>query len=1033
FPHEGTFLYGIDARTGKLLWRNGTQCENGHQLSLAPGGHLYMTGRDIWVPKDFRGYSKPYYGSPTPFLRADGRFVNGFGSSIEDDPERPKIAGAFLALLGVVKDGVRYIGASAWKVEGEEKKREMLWQHPTPDRWVDADSGIGVRMKGSPVIFRYDPDLSSLVFAGDTLFHSAFDLDPKKGVGSGIYARDPKDGKVLWSVEIPERANQLVVANGRLFVGTRSGTIYSFAPAGTAVSGEQTEKIEPVPAASDDEKELAAATETIIAQSGVSEGYALVLDCQSGQLAAELAQRTKLSVIAVFSDPAAAAKARDAYCQANLHLTRIVTWTAAKDAVLPYSSFFADLIVSESAVLGGALPANMQEIARLQKPIRGIALIGGKQTAAALDQWTAATKQKDWQAIDSSGHWAKRTRPRLPDAGAWTHMYGDAGNTGCSHDGVLKPPLGVAWFGAPQIEQPGRHTALIVDGILIVPQPNALEACDQYTGRRLWRLDAGSVGVSIAASGKYIYTKIAHVLAQLDLLTGKEKASYLTAFGKEHSWGWFAVGEDGKRVYGAAGGGLFCTEMESGKGNIVWAIGGPKVKDTEKINGTIAMEGGRIYVLGGAANEAQRADAIAQMRAWMKTQSKALSEEFEKQVKDRDIRELIAVDAASGKILYRRGVDISNCGGKWLRPAGFGGRRHYNPYVNLGMYAHNGVVVIASQGRADKGWPMWNAGAYKVRASTAIDGKTGKLLWYKFTNHRTRPVIIDDTLHVEPWAYDLRSGEKKTRLHPITGEAADWAWCRPDKQCGIFSASKYFLFGRNKGFGYKDLLNDEGLYTFWHSRSNCFVDHVSGGGLMIKPPQAIYCKCQWSLPFTVAMGQVSNHPAAAPMFAQPGRTLPVKHLRLDFGANGDRRDEAGRLWLNTNRPINHKLLLGYDVQFIMYEGGSEVRRSSRFTPVENADPRFVFASTLVGLKRCVLPVVRPEDGTGSFRVRLGFSAMPGDQPGQRVFDVRLNGRTVLENFDVAAQAGGQNRAVWKEFTVDVKSDIVLDMIPKSAT
>ncbi|MCH8043289.1 MAG: PQQ-binding-like beta-propeller repeat protein, partial [Planctomycetes bacterium] len=694
FPHEGTFLYGIDANTGKLLWRNGTQAENSGQLSLAPGGHLYMTGRDIWVPKDFRGYSKPYYGSPTPFLRADGRFVNGFGSSIEDDPERPKIAGAFLSLLGVVKDGVRYIGGSAWKVEGEEKKREMLWQHPTPDRWVDADSGIGVRMKGSPVIFRYDPDLSSLVFAGDTLFHSAFDLDPKKGVGSGIYARDPKDGKVLWSVEIPERANQLVVANGRLFVGTRSGTIYSFAPAGTAASGDQAEKIEPVLAASDVEKELAAATETIIAQSGVSEGYALVLDCQSGQLAAELAQRTKLSVIAVFSDPAAAAKARDAYCQANLHLTRIVTWTAAKDAVLPYSSFFADLIVSESAVLGGELPANMQEIARLQKPIRGVALIGGKQTAEALKKWTAATKQKDWQAIESSGSWAKRTRPRLPDAGAWTHMYGDAGNTGCSHDGVLKPPLGVAWFGAPQIEQPGRHTALIVDGILIVPQPNALEACDQYTGRRLWRLDAGSVGVSIAASGKHVYAKIAHVLAQIDLLTGKEKASYLTAFGKEHPWGWFAVGEEGKRVYGAAGGGLFCTEMESGKGNIIWAIGGPKVKDSEKIGGTIAMEGGRIYILGGAANEAQRADAIAQMRAWMKTQSKALSEEFEKQVKDRDIRELIAVDADTGKILFRRGVDISNCGGKWLRPAGFGGRRHYNPYVSLGMYAHNGVVVI---------------------------------------------------------------------------------------------------------------------------------------------------------------------------------------------------------------------------------------------------------------------------------------------------------------------------------------------------
>jgi outer membrane protein assembly factor BamB len=1038
FPHEGTFLYGIDANTGKLLWRNGTQAENGGQLSLAPGGHLYVTGRDIWVPKDFRGYSHPYYGSPTPFLRADGRFVNGFGSSKEDDPERPKIEGgvwhkSFLSLLGVVKDGVRYIGASAWKVEGEEKKREILWQHATPDRWVDADSGIGVRMKGTPVIFRYDPDLSTLVFAGDTLFHSAFDQDPKKGVGSGIYARDPKTGKILWSVEIPERANQLMVAGGRLFVGTRRGTIYSFAAAGTPVIADRVEKTEAVAATDDTGQQWAAAVKTIIAQTGVKEGYAVVLDCNSGQLAAELAQRTKLNVIAVFSDPAAAAKAREAYCRANLHLTRIVTWTAPPDAVLPYSSFFADLIVSESAVLGGDLPANVAELMRLQKPIRGIALIGGKQSPEALKKWTTATKQKDWQAIDSAGSWAKRTRPRLVDGGAWTHMFGDAGNTGCSHDGVLKPPLGVAWYGAPQIQQPGGHTALIIDGILVVPQPNALEACDQYTGRRLWRLDAGSVGVSIAASGKHVYTKIAHVLAQLDLLTGKEVASYLTAFGKEHPWGWYAVSEDGKTVYGAAGGGLFATEMESGKGNIRWAIGGPKAKDADKIGGMIAMNNGRIFILGGAASDAQRAVAIAQMREWMKTQSKAMREEYEKQIKDRDIRELIAVDAASGKIVFRRGVDVSNCGGKWMRPTGFGSKRHYNPHVMMGMYAHNGVVVIASESKADKGWQVWNSGGYQVRGCTAIDGQSGKLLWYKFTNHRTRPVIIDDTLHAEPWAFDLRTGKKKTRLHPITGEEADWAWCRSDKQCGIFSASKHFLFGRNKGFGYKDLLNDEGLYTFWHSRSNCFVDHVSGGGLMIKPPQAIYCKCEWSLPFTVAMGQVTNLPAAAPMFAQPGRTLPVKHLRLDFGASGDRRDADGRLWLTANRPVNHKLLLSYDVQTILHEGGSDVRRSARFTDVENANPPFVFASALVGLKRCVLPVVRPEDGTGTFRVRLGFAAMPGDKPGQRVFDVRINGRTVLEGFDVVAEAGGQNRAVWKEFTVDVERDLVLDLLPKTAT
>ena len=48
-----------------------------------------------------------------------------------------------------------------------------------------------------------------------------------------------------------------------------------------------------------------------------------------------------------------------------------------------------------------------------------------------------------------------------------------------------------------------------------------------------------------------------------------------------------------------------------------------------------------------------------------------------------------------------------------------------------------------------------------------------------------------------------------------------------------------------------------------------------------------------------------------------------------------------------------------------------------------------------------------------FRVRLGFSALPGDQPGQRVFDVLLNGKTVLQDFDILSESGQPDSAVWK--------------------
>lgn len=1037
FPHAGTFVYALDANTGELLWRNGTQAENSGQNTLAPGGHLYLTQNQVWVPKDFHGFSAPQYGAPVPFRRSDGQFLSVWPDP--EDPEVPKFDSAniwvriFWPLYGVVKDGVRYIGPEAWHTADEHKTRKQVYKQELTGRWTDHDSGAGVRIKGEPVIFRYDPDLSSIVYAGDTLFHSAFDRDPEKdGTGCGIYARNPKDGKELWSTNLPTRANQLIVANGRLIVATRTGMIYCYAPLSAQAPKPGLLREETVEHPFKSSDLIKTAADQIVETSAITEGYAIVADCKDGQLALELARSTNLYVCAVFSDEAAMSRARAAFVSANMHLTRIVTWLRPAGENLPFPSYWADLIVSEQAVLGGALPAPGDDLFRMQKPIRGVALLGGHQEQDGLPAWIASTKQAGWKLLKNGGQWARRTRPPLPEAGSWTHMYGDAGNTGCSDDGVLKAPIGVVWYGNPQVRQPGKHTALVVNGLLVVPEPNALEVCDQYTGRRLWRREIGSVGVSIAASSTHIYARIQHVMVKLDIMTGEEVGTYLSAFGKEHGWGWFAVSDDGKTIYGSAGGGIFASEMESGQGNILWQVGGPKADEKDRLGGLITMGDGKIFVLAGQAKPAQRADALVQMRGWMVTQEAKLREEFEAQVDKRDIRELIAIDTASGKILYRRGVDVSNCGGSWLRSQGYGSKRGYNPHVGMGLYFRNGVVVIASESDADKGWGVWNSGSYQGRAITAIDGKEGTLLWYKFTDHRTRPVIVGDTIHAEPWAYDLHTAEKKTRIHPITGESADWAWCRPDKQCGIFSASRHFLFGRNKGFGYHDLSGDQGLFTFWHSRSNCHVDHVSGGGLMIKPPQAIYCKCPWSLPFTVAMGHVSNEPVAAPQFAQPGRTLPVKHLRIDFGANGDRKDASGNLWLSSQRRLNHKLLLGYDLRMLNYEGGSEYRRSSQYTEIRGAKVPFVFASAALGLQRCILPIARPEDGPGTYQVRLGFAALPGDQAGQRVFDVLLNGKLVLKSFDPYAAAGGLDHAVWREFSVDLDTTLILDLRPVTA-
>ena len=68
-----------------------------------------------------------------------------------------------------------------------------------------------------------------------------------------------------------------------------------------------------------------------------------------------------------------------------------------------------------------------------------------------------------------------------------------------------------------------------------------------------------------------------------------------------------------------------------------------------------------------------------------------------------------------------------------------------------------------------------------------------------------------------------------------------------------------------------------------------------------------------------------------------------------------------------------------------------------------------------------------------YTVRLGFNALPGDQAGRRIFDIKLQDKVVAESFDILETAGKVNRAVVKEFKgVRAESVLVLELLPKSA-
>ena len=519
-------------------------------------------------------------------------------------------------MYGVKKDHVRYVGTQAIQIDKDDpKKQTQLWRDDVPDRWTDIDSVLSVRDRRAPIVYRYDPDLTSVIYAGGVLYHTAFDTDVQKGTGTGIYARNPKDGKLLWSTDVAERANQIIVANGRLFASTRRGTIHCFAPAGTrekhGVLEEAVDTSTPATAGGVNHGDLA---ERIIKTSAINAGYALITDCKSGGLAFELAKRTELIVIAVFADAEKAAVARKAYTRAGLHLSRIVAYHQEPETDLPFPSFFADLIISEAAVCGGDLPQDIESVARMLKPIRGIALIGGKQTKEALDDW----KPEGWEIVgdDNDTRWARYVRPRLENGGAWCQPYADAGQTNCSRDEVLKPPLGVVWYGAPHLQAGSGAPAgltLISDGVFFLYKDYDLVAHDQYTGRELWR--RGKSRTDMAAAPGSLFLRFFEVVVRLDPFTGKELQRFPPPF-EGGQWDMMAPDREGETLYLAAGvvkgtekDGETDAEkwkcvlaMDLAAGKPRWILGGPDSK--KQWGGWNAIGDGYIYGWGGVAEGA---------------------------------------------------------------------------------------------------------------------------------------------------------------------------------------------------------------------------------------------------------------------------------------------------------------------------------------------------------------------------------------------------------------------------------------------
>lgn len=850
----------------------------------------------------------------------------------------------------------------------------------------------------------------ALILAGETLF---------AGGDGRVLAIDAGTGKVLWEGSVEGVARGLAVADGRLFVSTTTGAIYCFGPEGSKVCGAVEDAAPKPPSGGDASwaKACADAADFVVRESGVTRGYALVLGCGTGRLAAELAKRTELTICAVDSDPARVDAARALIDAEGLLGSRVSVDCIAAGA-LPFSDFFANLVVSERLLGGDAAGIDAPEVSRVLKPCGGVVMLGrrpGSGGGGGLRGLLPADKFPGAKEL-AGGNWVSFVRGSLPGAGDWTHAYADAGNTAGGGDSALHCPMGLLWFGRPgPLEMISRHRRaagpLMAKGVLLVQSENAVTGYDPYNGLRLWRHEMPKVVrdlvshdcSNLASDGETFFVAQDAGCFRLDARDGKTLATFRVPGDKAERWGYIAA--EGGLLFGSATKqGRTCDRIfaiDPATGRNLWQYEGPGIPHP-----SISVSGGRVFfVEDRAATSEQRLAALHDQLEGLKPA------DAEKAMRKAAVRFAVCIDGRSGRKLWERPVDLTG---------GIGGLY----WSSLGTMAARGTLVLFGVYTDGHYWKDFFAGQFDSRRIVALDAADGRTLWDKRVGYRVRPLIVGDTLHAEPWAYDLRTGKQRERINPVTGLEEPWQYARPGHHCGPPVAAQNVMLFRSGHVGYFDLEHDIGTMHFGGQRMGCWVNFIMGGGLAMIPEASSGCMCPFPNVCTVVFAPRAQERAWAKM-SLVGGTMPAKHLALNLGAPGDRKAADGTLWLAYPRPTG-SLVVPFATDVSTYPGGGPFLKGTDLTHVEGTANPWLYASGYRGFRRLTLPLLAPGDGRAAFTVRLHFAELDGAAPGQRVFDIRLQGKVVARAFDPVAEAGGAGKAVIKEFA-GVESDRDLEI------
>ena len=1006
WPFMGIFVHCLDAETGRVIWTNSGEGTNytvqphgaPSFATVAPQGHLALTGKHLIVPggrsspavfdadsgkllhfkyDKKRGHHRVYAAGDYYFV--DGaRFSASDGGTLAED--RPGLIG-----------NNQVINQSGGRIHSTEIRGKIETRQVTDKR--------GRKVKESKFVARplwaakiHSRDGRFFLQAGNRIFAGA---ENKVNSFDVAHLRANKT-EPAWSTPIDGTPWTMLAADKRLFVVTEDSQIHCFGP-----SKENPRKHSPVEIAlPQPDNQTSPQIQAILKHVENTDGHAFCLGVDVGMLDG-LLRSTNFRIVMVDREATKVDFLRRRYQAAGLYGHRISAHHHDDPTKFPAPPHFANLVIVDGKATEGINPQKLSTVYQATRPYGGVLCINSKlgplnQSAKSLPKAVVLAKSPKALIVKKAGS--------LPETADWSHQYADAGQSVVSKDNKVKAPLGLLWFGGPSNAKIlPRHghgpSPQVAGGRLFIEGADIIRAVDVYTGRLLWERElkgigdyynttahfpgAGEIGSNYVSLPEALYVVYGSTILELDAATGRTKKEFKLS--GESNFGWLSVSGN-YLVTTSAPVSIKFSDKEKKPGSIPllseinsrYASGSRKLTVFDRRTGKI------LWTKEAKFNFRHNNIALGTTTAFV---IDSLTEARLKALQRRGFKlegkaSLHALELKTGKTLWRADEGV------------FGTFLNYSIEHDLLLQAGS---AFRDRAKDEVG-----------RGMIAYRGKTGEVLWAnKDLGYGGPCLLMKDRI--------ITNGNGGFALDILTGKPTGWRY-RRNYGCNTAIGSEHLLTFRSGAAGFYDLTNDGGTGNWGGFRSSCTANLIPANGVLNAPDYTRTCNCAYQLQTSLALIHMPELE-----YWTFGTEVPHEQMGINLGAPGDRRDPNGKMWLE------HPEVGGPSTKVkIAIEPKEATIFRLHSTTVKAGDLKWIGGSGVKGAESVIIAM----KANGNYKVKLHFMEPEDIGAGKRLFDVKLQGETVLPKLDVALSTKGSRKTMVKEFTVAVKDQALrLEFLP----